>query len=279
MKRFLGFFVLLIVFIGWVYVFIHREKLFHQVVQFSINQASKDLFDNTIRVERIALARDFKIKLEGISGNLKTAEQPVKIKIGDVSSEDSLLQLLKPGGVRFKFTNASFDESKFGGAHGRFQVQIKKPFSFQFHMVVDGIGLDELVWINPESLAGATGKLVGSMVLKSEGKELSLQGKLMVEPPGGFIQARLFSALLTYLPPSAAKPNVKTLVQSETTVRYEEASLDIKTEKSDLIKMILFIAIPDYNLRLNTNVDVTIDAKNAWFQIADIFGLIQGNQK
>ncbi len=269
--------VLLIIFLAcsFVFAFNHREELFRQALEWILNQETQELFSGSIRLEKVRIERDLKIQVDGFRAKLQTKDKPVPFQIRSIESENSAIHFLKEDGLSLRFLGFIFEDSKYPGIHGKIKLKGIRGWFFNLEARVDGVGLEEMIWLNPENLRGASGKLKGNILLRaSKGKEPALQINLHVDEPGGVFQPRFLNFLLPYLPETARKIEVKQLAASGGLIHYQDATLTINMARSDVIKLFLIISIPDYNLRFNTNVDIQIDAKNAFGQMGEILGLI-----
>jgi len=239
------------------------------------NRAAKEYFDESIKIEKASFTRDLKIHLEGITGKLKTRKEPVALEIKSLRSEDSLLLLICQEPIHFTFEGVRPQGSSNDGISGTLMIQTSGSPRFEATVDFGKTGLEDWQWLNPENLEGATGATKGTLTFRQiTGKDPEFSMNLEAPEPGGNIQARFFDLFLPYLPTSLQKEKVLKVSQSQKLIRYQTASLEASLPRSDRLKILLRIFIPDYNLKLTLNADIRTDAKDAFAQIARLMGLI-----
>jgi len=240
------------------------------------NNASKEYFADSVRIEKVSLDRHFKIHLTGITGKLKTRQSPVPLEIRSVKSQDSLFLLITQKPVRFIFEGLRPQGSSRAGISGTSLIQTGKTGGFECSADFGKADLEDLQWLDPQNLGGATGAMKGSLTFRQTfGQEPVFSMDLEAPPPGGNIQARFFDLFLPYLPASLHKDKVLKISESQELIRYDRAALKVSLLQSDNMKILLQIFIPAYNLKLTMNTTVRTDEKAAFSQIARIMGLIE----
>ena len=129
--------------------------------------------------------------------------------------------------------------------------------------------------MEPEKLKGATGEIKGKVKFRQNAREAPVFSiEVHVDEPGGEVARHLFDLLTPYLPELAATAKARSQVSREI-VGFREASLTIKMEKSDQMKIFLHMKVPDYNLNLNLNVEVRIDDQNGFYRLTELMGLMK----
>jgi hypothetical protein len=141
---------------------------------------------------------------------------------------------------------------------------------------VRSLDLGDIEWVNPENLAGSAGEMKGSFTFRVDaGGRPFCEIRLRVEEPGGKLQARFFETLKPYLPQLAVQQKVEEIAGKQALVDFREAELRLDLAESDRMKIFLHIAVPDYNLDLNLNIELRVDSENAFADVAGLVGLIR----
>ena len=129
--------------------------------------------------------------------------------------------------------------------------------------------------MEPERLKGATGEIKGKVRFRQNAREAPVFSiEVHVDEPGGKVARHLLDLLTPYLPELAATAKARSQSNKEI-VGFHDASLVIKMEKSDPMKIFLHMKVPDYNLNLNLNIEVRIDDKNGFYRLAELMGLMK----
>ncbi|MFH0985940.1 MAG: hypothetical protein V1882_10495 [Candidatus Omnitrophota bacterium] len=240
------------------------------------NQATREFFSDSVRIEKVSLDRHLKIHFEKITGKMKTRQNPVPLEIGSLRSEDSLISLITQKPVRFTFTGMRPQGSPRPGVSGTFLVQTGTVWRFECSADFGKTDLEDWQWLDPGNLSGASGAMKGNLVFRQTfGKEPEFEIDLEAPQPGGNIQAKFFDLFLPYLPTAVQKEKVEKVVAGPRSVRYDRASLKVSLPQSDKMKILLEIYIPAYNLILKLNANLRTDQKGGFSQIAQIMGLIE----
>jgi hypothetical protein len=147
---------------------------------------------------------------------------------------------------------------------------------FDFKAEVQGLGLEEIQRFSPENLSGATGEIKGTFALAASANgEIRSSADLKIEEPGGRLPAHFFDFLTPYLAGLAAREKIEKIRALEGFVGYRDASFKMDLVESDKMKVFLHLVVPDYNLDLNLNLEVRLDEKNAFIQLARLAGLMR----
>jgi len=240
------------------------------------NRSAKEYFAGSLRVEKVYLDRHLKIHLMGITGKLQARQGPVPLAIKSLESQDSLFLFISQKPVHFLFEGIRPEISSRMGISGNFIIQTGTASRFELTADLGKTGLEDWQWLDPQNLGGATGGLKGDLTFrKVVGREPEFSLDLEAPEPGGNIQARFFDLFLPYLPNSLQKERVQKVSQSQQVIRYGSAALRANLPQSDLLKILLQIFIPAYNLKLTLNTTVRADEKSAFSQIARLMGLIE----
>lgn len=257
-------------------VIVMSPELTKKAVEYAANVATRTYLANSVEIKAARFDSKARFLIEDLSASIQTAQGPVKFHVRQIQSANSIINFLRSEGLRLLFEEATFDGSKQAGVSGEILVKGVQNWFVDVSAKVTGLGFEDMVWINPDQLRGTTGNLIGIIDFHAEAdREPLLHAELEVKAPGGVMQTQLIRYLFQYLPPVTIKAEVKKLVEEEGLVPYSAARIMTQMEATDRIKVFLFISIPDYNFNLNTNIEIRIDEKNAFGQIAQIFGLIK----
>ncbi len=244
-----------------------------------LNTALRDYFAGTLKVETAHIGRDFRLQLTNIRGELVTRERPVAIELRTMTSIEPLYRLIFLKPVRFTFEGLKPSGSSHPGVSGAALVTPGWKWAFTLEATIESLGLEDLVWVNPDSLAGSSGRMIGTLEVKADYTGHSeFKMELSVPEPGGSLQARFFDSVTPYLPKTKkkSKKNAEILAATHETIGYRQAELTAQLENDDQVKMLLRILIPDYNLKLNLTLLVKVDEKNAFLKLFQLLGIIQG---
>lgn len=241
-----------------------------------VNRSTQEYFANSVRIEKVSLDRHFKIRLTGITGKLQTRQGPVPLAVKSLESQDSLFLFILQRPVRFLFEGIRPEASSRTGISGNFLFQTGPAARFELTSDLGKTGLEDWQWLDPQNLGGATGDMKGTLTFRQiPGREPEFSLDLEAPEPGGNIQARFFDLFLPYLPTAVQKERVQKISQSQQLVRYARAALRVNMAQSDLVKILLQIFIPAYNLKLTLNATVRTDEKTTFAQIAQLMGIIE----
>jgi hypothetical protein len=240
------------------------------------NDAAREYFAGSIRVEKVSLGRHFKVRLTGITGQLQTRQGPVPLEIRSLESQDTLFLFFTQKPVRFIFEGIRPQISSRKGISGNFIIQTGLAPRFELTADLGKTSLEDWQWLDPQNLGGATGAMQGSLTFRQvSGREPEFSMNLEAPEPGGSIQARFFDLFLPYLPTSLQKERVQKVSKSQQLVQYGRAALRVDLAQSDNMKILLQIFIPAYNLKLTLNATIRTDEKTAFSQIARLMGLVE----
>jgi len=240
-----------------------------------LNRSAQEYFAGSLRIDNVVLNRHLKVRLGFLTGKLQTRQGPVPLEIKSLESLDPLSFFLTRKPVRFVFEGLRPQGSSRLGISGAFIMSVGKASGFEFNANFGSTDLEDLQWLDPKNLGGVTGAMKGSLTFRqTAGQEPELHIDLEAPQPGGNIQARFFDLFLPYLPTAVQKEKVQNIAQTQQLIQYQKASFKADLLKSDRIKILLQIFIPDYNLKLTLNADLRTDQKDAFSQIARILGLI-----
>ncbi|MBU9889464.1 MAG: hypothetical protein KTQ49_06320 [Candidatus Omnitrophica bacterium] len=249
----------------------------HAILVRVINRVAEPFVSGPVRVASASIGRDLKLRFRGIEGNYRARQGPVALGIERIEAQGPRCCFLGPRPVRFVFDGAKPKASPRDGFSGTLSVSAGKAWRVEAAVDFEGADLEDLRWLDPQNLDGASGALGGSLrCVQTAGHDPVLDLKIAVAQPGGQLQAKFFDLFLPYLPTSAQKERVKMIVAGkQTLVRYRTAALNMNLPRPDLVKILLRILVLDYNLLLNLDVTVRLDQKDALLQIAHLLGFIQ----
>lgn len=256
--------------------FVFRETAGREILEFTVNQNTQPFFSNSIEIGGFHLDPTGRLELGDITGALKTSRGLLALEIRELVSQDPLIKYFSKDGVTFHFQGVKPGKSTSLGVTGKIKVKGGKDGFYQLDAVIVSLTLEEMRWLEPENLKGATGTMTGNISVRQDARgEPQFLAQIHVREPGGQIAVHLFDRLLPYLPQMAESVKEKRKTNSQETVSYREAKLKIEMAQLDQMKIFLHMQIPDYNLNLNLNIDVRIDEKNGFFQLAQLMGLVK----
>jgi hypothetical protein len=218
-----------------------------------------------------------KFRIEGIRGALRTRQGAVPFTMDSVVSVDPVTFFLQGKPVRFSFGGLKPEGSVSSGVCGEFLLRFATRFRFELTARMDGLSIEDLRWLDPASLEGASGAVRGTIRYAQEGDDPPVfEMRLDAPEPGGLLQAKFFDLFLPYLPASAQKKIVQKLAgKGERLVQFRQADLAVSMPSGDRVKVLLHILILDYNLNLTLNAEIRTDSKNAFFKIAQYLGMVE----
>lgn len=245
-------------------------------LEWAANKAAYEFFEGSLRLEKAGVNKQMKLMVTNIRAELKTNEGKVPFQIENLVSDEPLTHFLRNRPVTFRFKGLRTAASQYEGAEGLVTVLGGKDGYVDFRSEVKSLGLEDLTWLNPDNLDGSTGRMTGHMTFRSDARQDPVLGmELLIQEPGGRIQAQFFDLLLPYLPEFKNVEKIKTLASQKSLVKYKNAALIVTLKESDKMKVFLHIMIPDYNISLNLNLEIRTDKKNAFMEIAQMLGLFE----
>lgn len=275
MKKIFLWLLLLFVLAAGISAYQNREGLERKVLEKTLNDSLKDIFAGTIRLDQVRIDSALKLHIQGISGSMKTATQPVGIRIRSLESEDPISDLLFSRPVRFRFEHLSLADSAEKGMTGDLTYTPGKIPKIENTGTIEGLDLHDLEWADPQNLKGASGLIEGNYHLSAVGENIETFRVHINAPEGGMLQAKFFELIKQYLPELQANSQLETLSRRKGLIPYQKADLQVNLESADRLKVLLKILVKDYNLQLNLNLEIRLDEKNAFAQAARVLGLIK----
>lgn len=240
-----------------------------------INLSTTEYFDGSARLTRMKINSDLTFEMTGLTADYQTPEGAVPIEVENIRSIDPLHFFAQNKKVRFLFSGAKPASSIETGINGEASIDLQKNGYFELDANIEDLSLEHFIWLNPDNLKGASGKMRGFARFETDANE-NLRFELEVKlEEGGTIQARFFDTLTPYLPELKEQRKVRQLIKADRLVNYREAKLTMALKDATTMKIFFHILIPDYNLNLNLNVEVLVDAENAFLQVAELLGLIR----
>lgn len=253
-----------------------RMEIQHRIFVAAANRAGAQALDGPLRVERAFLDRSFKLHLENLSFRLKTDTEPVPLSVASIVSEEPALKAFSKEGLKLKFEGLRPTGELEKSARGTLRVRAGRDWFFETVTQIERLDLGDIDWMDPDHLKGSSGLLSGTTRFyldMSEHMEFKLEAE--VPEPGGMLQAKLFSALLPYLPNLPNKARITALAQTAELVPYKLAFLRADLVETNRLKIFLHLLIPDYNLDLNLNLEVKTDEEKPFTKIAPVLGLFR----
>ena len=269
--RIFSFFIVLVslcLAAGWRYRIPLTEK--------GLNKALHDYFGGTLTLQDLKLQKGGILTLKGLKGRYQARDGGIPLEIQSLQSQSSVLDLLEGKTLPVKVAGVRTGNSSGETLEGDAQVRIGSQWHFEFRAKIISLELRDLTPLSPENLEGASGILKGTLTLRTDAREDPVFGLVLnVFEPGGNLQARFFDLITPYLPQIQARSRVEQLAASKKTVSYKNAHLNIGLEDPQQMKLFFHILVPDYNLDLNINMAIRVDRKNAFFELAEVLGLVQ----
>lgn len=276
MKRFLLWSTALIFLAGSsaYFLYTHLDSLLERVLEKVATDSAGPFLASPVDMEDVHLARDFRLSVGSLRGDWKTRDGIFRFEINHIQTEDSLLRFFQSKPIRVTFESLRPRGSSHPGVQGECVLFNDKTGTFVLNARFLELYLEEVEALDPVNLRGAEGKMTGDFHLKTDASgDQSFQMNLVSKNPGGRLQAHFFDLLTPYLP-GAERAVIKTLSGLDT-VRYQEAELRAGLPKPGVMKLFFHISVPDYNLNLNLNLEIRVEDNEAFFQLAELLGLIQ----
>ncbi len=253
-----------------------HQELFRKILEVAINHTTQNFFSGTVRLRKSELNPKLQILIQGFQANLQSKNRPIPIEIREISTQSPFTNIFKPGGLVFYFQGAHLQSSKRIGVSGSFKIHGIRKWQVDLKTNAIDIDLDEFIWLNPENLEGSTGHLDGNLTFETNSLgETDLTSDLKVALPGGNLQGKFFGLIAPYLPSPAAKMITEQLASSGGLVRYQNAELNLNLIRSNQLKVVLKILIPDYNLDLNLNLLIRLDKDHSFAELAYLMGFVK----
>ncbi len=257
-------------------IYTYRLPLERTAVEKILNLSTAEFFDGSLRLNHVHINREFKVIIKGIRGEYKAAEGTVPIRIQRIESKDPIYKIFSEKGVRFDFRGLRPATSESLGISGTVETRAGKNWRSEMRADVQSLDLADIQWINPDNLDGSTGELRGDITFKADFQSEPEAGiTLLIHEPGGKLQSKFFDVLLPYLPQLPDKVKIAKLADTKALVGFKEAELKATIVSTDKIKVFLHILVPDYTLNLNLNLEIRVDEKNAFGELARIMGLMR----
>lgn len=246
------------------------------LLEFLLNSSTREILQGSVAIKSVSLRPNLDIQLEGIQAALHTKSRAVPLELRSVRSRGSIVRFFSREGGRFEFEGLGFQGSRHAGLQGAGQIRAWPQWFLDLRIEVQGLGLEEIDWVNPENLSGSRGHLKGKIRFRADaGGVIGTNADLRVDPPGGRLPARFLELLKPYLPQLSVRREVETLLANQPLVDFREASVKLELAESEPMKIFLHIGIPDYNLNLNVNLEVRLDEKNALQDLIRLVGLLE----
>ncbi len=214
--------------------FIYRDAIGRKILEEAFNLNTKPFFSDTVQIGRFHFNRKGGLHFGNIEGNLKTANGPLPLEIRELVSEDPPVKYFSKDGMTIRFEGVKPSASTSSGIAGKIQVKGGKDGLYNLDGVIGGLSLEEMRWLDPENLKGASGSMKGKVFIHQDAQgEPKFLAEIDIGEPGGQIEARLFDLLLPYLPQMAATVRQKRQASPQETVGYHDASLKLEMARLD----------------------------------------------
>ncbi len=269
MKRFLlTIAVIPAVLAGGLY-YVSRPPVLTALCVKAVNLTAPEYLKGPVRLKLVSIDRSLRLRVEGIQAVIKTETGDFPFELEVLESRESLYRIFSEKGVLFDLRGFRPRNSSRRGAEGVLQFKAGRQWFAKAEIEVLDFGLEDVRWLDPQNLDGASGAMKGFISAGSDYRDqVRFAVSLTVPKPGGALKEKFFESLKPYLP----GVNLK---KGQTLIGYDEAILRLTLESSDTIKGFLHIRIPEYNLNLNLNLEVRIDEENGFSKLLSIMGLIR----
>jgi len=234
-----------------------RPPMTRKLLEFGLNQASRELFAGTLRLEKVEWRSGPGIDLKNLHGQLQMPSGPVPLEVRSVESRGSLLDFFSRSGLRLNFEGAHPLGSPREGLAGAVWIRGGRNGFFELRSEARSVDLEDLVWVNPENLKGSQGEIKGEIAIRQNATgDLRIRGKLRIAEPGGKLPARFFDLIKPYLPVAVTSAKIKTIQAAGGLVGFRVARLEMEMENPEVMKLFLQLAVPDYNLDLHLKMEI-----------------------
>lgn len=237
-------------------LFFHRW-ITVEVLETVLDWGAGPLFADTLQLTEAVWKPGPGVRLKGLRGKLQTPQGPVPLEIRSVDSQGSLFDFFSKGGLRLDFERLRPKGSLREGILGTVFVGGGRNGFFELRAEVASVDLEDLVWLNPESLQGSRGEIKGEIAIRQgAGRGVRIRGRFRVEEPGGRLPASFFEWIQPSLPAAVVRSKIKEIQAAGGLVSFRVAQLEIEMTDPDRMKVFLQMAVPDYNLDLHLNMAV-----------------------
>lgn len=253
-----------------------RNSLLERVLEGVLNPLQAEYFGGTLNFSGVRLPSDLKLRVDRLTGELKGSGKDFPFEVRDILFADPLTHFVIGKPLTLTFSSFRPLGSEHEGASGKAVLLLDSNGTVELEANVLALHLEEIEALDPESLKDATGRLSGTLLMRTglKGTEF-FDLDLRVRRPGGRIQSRFFEILLPYLP-AVDKAVLSRLSRAGTgTVDYTEADLRITHPASESINIRLHILVPEYSLNLNLNVTLRVESEEVFLELARLSGLIK----
>lgn len=257
---------------------VHFHGFFlRSLLEFQINRDNREIFCGSIKIPKAEFTPGLGIRIEGLRGGIKTDTGFVPFQIPLVFSENRVTDLFSSQGLLLRFEKFQFKALRDRGVGGTLRLKSGRLWSSELEAEVKSLDLEEFEWLNPENLSGATGELRGRFILKTGAdRDPELLLELKVEEPGGTLPSKAFSPLLAYLPESLQREYVRELTSDSGLIRYSSGVFRVDLSRADRMKLFLHMAIPDYNLDINLNLEIRVEEADTFSKIVQLMAHVKG---
>jgi hypothetical protein len=273
-KRYLLLILMAVTLVTGLTLWPKRNAFIEKQIENWVNHEYQAFLNNSFTIEGFHLNKDLSISIDYLRGKWLLEEEAFPFELYQLEILQPITDFLfaKPVTVRFEQLGAQNKKSK--GVKGTVLLYNDKVGTFELRADFEEVYLQEYTLLNRDNLEHATGRVEGNVFVKGDAKQTeSFQLKLEVKPPGGQVQARFFGALTPYLP--VAQKQILAKIRSSEVVDYKEMNLKAELASNEEVKMLLHMGVPEYNLNLNLNITLRVEDQEAFYQLAQVMGLIK----
>ena len=164
-----------------------------------------------------------------------------------------------------------------GALRGTLTVELQPQPRVTLALQASQLALGDLAPFNAAMFQGARGTLHGTIQIATDAHGLaSFEGAFVADLPGGTIGPSFLQMLLPYLPRTAERERLSQAIARGTLVPFESGSVTVAVVDPQHIKMVLNMAIPEYNLHVsNATLDIRLDSPALLTQCFEFLGTLQ----
>jgi hypothetical protein len=250
-----------------------HQPLIRFAVERAGNASRPDLLRGSLRVGASHLDRRLRLELRGVHATLHAGARPVPVVAERIQSQGPVTAYLLGRPFVLQFEGVRGATSPQPGLRGVATIQRAPRWRAEVEAAVAGLDVGELAWLAPSHLSGSTGRLSGEVRLRlGAGIPSIMLIALRVPEPGGRVHSRFLELLAPYLPNAQ---EIRRAAAAQALVPYRTASLDVSLPAPDRLQVLLRLAMPEYNVNLNFNVEVRIDGQDLLQELGRLTRLLQ----
>jgi hypothetical protein len=214
-------------------------------------------FTSSLAMMRGGQARiEFDLK-EGRRESLKGEVSALSMNLLGYHATDIYAAIVGQGDeLRGENLKASF----YGGTiKGQILLDSQPNFPYSIHLEFTHVDLKALEDVNQSVFSKLQGDLQGRIEARGDRGGINLINSSLEVPSGGQLKASLLRHLINYIPQSAQKNELETLMTVDGDVPFEAASLHVKNLSREKLMMDIDLSSQQFNLKLDVQLEVNIE--------------------